>query len=387
MVEVSIVRCREISKLKAIEKALSEAISLIGGFSSKILHNDAVFIKPNILSGRDFTSGATTNPFLIEALIDILREYGIKKITIGEGSVVGKDTLKAFKECGIDKLSARKKVRLIDLKKDDFIPIGVSNGKILKIIKIPLSIIDSDFVINIPVMKTHNSFPATLGLKNMKGIIREQDKKRFHLWGLAQCIVDLNKIAMPHLTILDGTVGMEGVGPLSGDPVNLGVLITSFDTVAADATAARVMGIEPDSIKYLRLACEQSLGTIKKQEIEIKGEKIEKVKKKFRQAEIDLEEFKKYGIKVIEKGACSGCKHTIETFLIKSKSRNQLKNIEDCSFLLGQDVRPPSQLKGRIFKFGSCTKIIDYERAVYIPGCPPQVDIVKDALKRKAVYY
>ena len=387
MPEVSIVKCKEISKSEIIEKALLKAISLIGGFSSKILRNDSVLIKPNILSDRDFTSGATTNPYVIEALINILREYGIKNIIIGEGSIVGKDTGKAFKKCGIDRLADNKKVKLVDLKKDDFIPLSVSNGKILKMIKLPKSIVDADFIINIPAMKTHDSFPATLGLKNMKGIIREQDKKRFHLWGLAQCIVDLNKVAMPHLTIIDGTVGMEGAGPLSGDPVDLGVLIASFDTVAADMTAARVMGIEPDSIKYLKLAIEQNLGTTKELKIEIKGEKIEKVKKKFRQAELDFEEFKKYGIKVIEEGACSGCKHTMETFLIKSEARNQLKNIRDCSFIMGQNVKLPRNLSGRIFKFGSCTKVVNHEGAIYIPGCPPHMDIIRDVLKRKAGHH
>jgi len=128
MPEVSIVKCKEISKSEIIEKALLKAISLIGGFSSKILRNDSVLIKPNILSDRDFTSGATTNPHVIEALINILREYGIKNIIIGEGSIVGKDTGKAFKKCGIDRLADNKKVKLVDLKKDDFIPRSVSNN-------------------------------------------------------------------------------------------------------------------------------------------------------------------------------------------------------------------------------------------------------------------
>jgi uncharacterized protein (DUF362 family) len=100
---------------------------------------------------------------------------------------------------------------------------------------------------------------------------------------LAQCIINLNKVAIPHLTIIDGIVGMEGVGPLLDDPVDLGVLVTSFETIAAYAPAVRKMGIEPDSIKYLRLACEQNMGTTKIQEIEISGEKTGKVKKKFRQ--------------------------------------------------------------------------------------------------------
>jgi uncharacterized protein (DUF362 family) len=387
MSDVSIVKCLEVSDLGKIKNNLRKAIALIGGINSRLLKNDSVLIKPNILSDLDFKTGATTNPYLIEAIIDLLREFGIKKITIAEGSIVGKNTDISFKKCGIDKLAERKKVRLVDLKKDEFIPLGIAGGKILKILKLPRSFIDSDFVINIPVIKTHDSFPATLGLKNMKGIIRESDKRRFHLLGLAQCIVDLNRIAIPHLAILDGIVGMEGIGPLSGEPADLGVLIASYDTVAADAIASRVMGIDPYSIKYLRLAEEQGLGSLDEKEIEVRGEKIKDVYKRFKLAEADLDRFKKYGINIIEGGACSGCKHTIETFLIKSESRGKIENLKGCTFIMGQNAKPPEYRNSKIFNFGSCTKKIECEGSVYIPGCPPHMDIIREAIKRKEGHY
>jgi hypothetical protein len=221
----------------------------------------------------------------------------------------------------------------------------------------------------------------------MKGIIRENDKRRFHLLGLAQCIVDLNKIAMPHLTILDGTVGMEGIGPLSGKPADLGVLIASYDTVAADATASRVMDIDPYSIKYLRLAEEQGLGSLDEKEINIRGEDIKGVKKRFKQAEIDLDRFSKYGIEIIDGGACSSCRHTNETFLLKSESRGEIENIKDCTFIMGQDAKAPKEHKGKIFNFGSCAKKAECKGSVYIPGCPPHMDIIREAMKREKGHY
>ena len=145
--------------------------------------------------------------------------------------------------------------------------------------------------------------------------------------------------------------------------------------------------MEPGQFESERLAEEQDLGTIKVKDIEIKGEKIEKVKKKFKQAQIDFERFRKYGIRVIENGACSGCKHTIETFLLKAEARDQLALVKDCDFILGQNAKPPVDPKDRQFNFGSCTKAIDCSRSVYIPGCPPHVDIVKEILKRKAGHY
>ncbi len=77
----------------------------------------------------------------------------------------------------------------------------------------------------------------------------------------------------------------------------------------------------------------------------------------------------------------------METFLIKAESRNQLKNIRDCSFLLGQNVKPPKNLKGRVLKFSSCTKVVNYKGAAYVPGCPPHMDIIRNVLKIKAGHY
>ena len=96
------------------------------------------------------------------------------------------------------------------------------------------------------------------------------------------------------------------------------------------------MDIDPYSIKYLRLDEEQDLGSLDEKEINIRGEDIKVVKKRFKQAEIDLDRFKKYGINIIEDGACSGCKHTSETFLIKSESRGKIEDLKDSTFIMGQ---------------------------------------------------
>ena len=163
--------------------------------------------------------------------------------------------------------------------------------------------------------------------------------------------------------------------------------MASFDTVALDTIAALIMGIKPDSIEYVRLASEQGLGTARISKIKVKGAKIKEVRRKFRQAEIDFKEFQKYGIKVIEGGACSGCKHTLETFLIKSEFRNQMLNIKNCTFLLGQNVKPPKGLGKKILKFGSCTKLLDQKGAAYIPGCPPHMDTIREILKKQVNSY
>lgn len=208
----------------------------------------------------DYKSGGITNPMVVEAVIGLLRDFGIKKITIGEGSVVGENSTRSLASCGLDKIAEKERVNLIDLKKDTFIPMGISSGKAFRILKIPREVAEADAIINIPVLKTHDMFPVSLGLKNMKGVIHENDKQRFHSLDLAQCIVDLNKLVLPRLTIIDGTIGMEGLGPVYGSPANMGIIITSYDTVAADSVGSAVMGIGPMETNYMKLASEQGLG-------------------------------------------------------------------------------------------------------------------------------
>jgi uncharacterized protein (DUF362 family) len=390
MSTVSITKCTNIEDVVSLKKSLSDSIELLGGFKSRILKGDSVLIKPNILVPISYKTGAITNPFLIEALIDLLRAEGVKKITIGEGSVVGIKTDESFTESGWDKLAERKEVKLIDFKKEKFIPMSVPNGKILKFIYVPESLLVSDIVINVPVMKTHDTYPATLGLKNMKGIVREKDKKRYHLWGLSQCIVDLNKLLQPHITIEDGTIGMEGYGPVYGTPANLGVIISSFDVVAADCIAAEVMDIRPDTIEYLKLAIEQGLGNGNISDIEIKGLQVKDVRKKFSAASLEEEELKKYNIQILEDGACSGCRTTLEAFIYRMQNDKLLSNIKDHTFVLGQNVNVPGNLKGTIVKFGACTKTLDIEtnnqELYYVQGCPPHPETTSDYIKTGKLY-
>lgn len=385
MSTVSIVKCTKIDGVNTLKVELSKAIELIGGFKSKILKGDSVLIKPNILAPMSYKTGATTNPFLVDALIDLLKEYGVKKITIGEGSVVGIKTGESFIKTGWDKLAEKKGVKLVDFKKDKFILMSVPDGKIFRILNVSKTLLESDIIINVPVMKTHDTYPATLGLKNMKGVIREKDKKRFHLWNLSQSIVDLNKLLMPHLTIEDGTVGMEGYGPMYGTPANLGVIIASFDTVAADTVAAEVMGVEQGTIEYIKLAAEQNLGCGNINNIEVFGCQIKDVKKKFAMVSIEGEELKKNNVRIIESGACSGCRSTLEAYIYMLQKDGLIGNIKDYTFLLGQNAKIPKDIKGPVVKFGACTRSMSIEsisqELSYIQGCPPHPDMTSLYIK------
>lgn len=379
---VSVTRCQRTDDFNSVSKAVSDSTHLIGGLESLISRGDKVLMKPNIFSPYDYKTGAVTNPHVIKALCRLAKDAGAAKLIIAEGSNVGSKTKEAFVKSGISKISEEEKAELIDLKNTKTIYMGIPNGRIFRRIEIPEVIMETDVIINVPVMKTHDVFPATLGLKNMKGVIQEKDKKRFHKWGLAQSIVDLDKLVMPQLTVIDGTVAMEGMGPAHGTPVNFGIIISSFDTVAADTVAASVMGIDPVEIEYIQLAAEQGLGCADFSQIEVVGLLIQKVKRSFKRIQLNFEAFKKEGIEICEAGACSGCRQVIKTLLV-DRLKGNLSLLKGCTLIFGQTVEIPKNIRGSLLCLGSCTRKYK-DQGEYIPGCPPHpFDLIEYLQQRK----
>jgi uncharacterized protein (DUF362 family) len=373
---VSIVRCRQTDDFESVKSAVSESLELIGGLGKVISHGDSVVVKPNLVVPADYRTGIVTNPFVVKALCELARDAGAKKVTIAESSGVWEETEKAFEKSGIKQVAEELKVDLLDLKKAETLNLPVPQGVILKRLKVPRIIREADVIINVPVIKTHNGFPATLGLKNMKGILQDTDKKRFHNTGLAQCIVDLNKLVLPAVTVLDGTVGMEGLGPVNGTPVNLGVIISSFDTVAGDVVAGMVMGIPPEEIEYIVLAGSQGLGECRLDNIEVKGLSIDEVKRPFKRIVLNAAECRKRGIEIYEAGACSGCKHLMEHLIIELEKDGRLDLIRPYAFILGLDVKIPADYRRNLIGLGACAKRYMKGKKGHIPGCPPHPEDV-----------
>ncbi|HEY5466090.1 MAG TPA: DUF362 domain-containing protein, partial [Clostridia bacterium] len=247
---VSIEKCALHDDPAAVRAAIERLLGRIGGIESIVSTGDRVLLKPNLILDRPYTTGVTTNPNVVFAMADLCREAGAKEVVVAEGSAVGTDTGAVLERLGYYEMAAAHGCRVVNFHKDTYIPVVNPMGRNIKRIRLPKTWMESDVVINLPCMKTHDALGATLGLKNMKGVIHPQDKKRFHKWGLEQCIVDLAHLTLPELTLMDGTIGLEGDGPVVGDPVGLGLLLASRDTVALDRICLLIMGFEPDEVGY-----------------------------------------------------------------------------------------------------------------------------------------
>ena len=370
---VSIVKCKPYDSLESVKPRVKEALELIGGLESLIMPGDTVLLKPNLVKPFHYSTGATTNPFLIEAVVELAREAHAGRIIIGEGSCVGVNTEDCFEACGINDIANRCNCEVVDFTKDDVEYVVNPFACKIRRIRLPRTFMEANVVINLPVMKTHGAVDVSLGLKNMKGLIQTNDKKRFHKWGLVQGLLDLIAVAMPDLTILDGTVAMEGAGPTFGNPVDLGLLMASKNTVALDRVALEVMGMTLEEVDHIRLAGEAGLGETDLDKIEVLGESIDGVRHPFARNELDHKVLEEYGIEIVAPYACSGCSNSITSYILRRERTNDLEKFRNCILVLGQNPTYLPETKTadkHVIRLGNCTRNLpDYED--FVPGCPP----------------
>lgn len=237
-----------------LEDALWNALKLF----NLDLHHRTVLLKPNLV---DYISGVETNthPLVVAAAVECFRRLGAAKVTVGEGPGHQRDTELLLAATGLGAALEDVGAEFLDLNRDDLSKVRLrSNYSGLKEMWLPQTILDADFIVSMPKVKTHHWSGVTLGAKNMFGIVPGVKygwpKNILHWRGIDRCILDITATVAVNFVIADAIVCMEGNGPLAGTARRLDSLVISDDVVAADATCARLMGFAPERISYLRSA-------------------------------------------------------------------------------------------------------------------------------------
>ena len=260
-------------------KPVFKALDLID-YKQALEGYDKVLIKVNFITDKTWNTGATTDPIVVEAIIKKLEDLPLK-IYVVESDATITNADKAFEKTGMKDMCERNDVEWLNLRYvKDKIKLNISNGEALQSIIVPRLVMESA-VISAAKLKTHINTTVTLGMKNMFGLLPDKFKGKYHMKGISKVVVDINTVLRPVFTVIDGFVGMEGRGPTDGIPVQMNLIIAGRDPVATDATAARVMGFNPYEITHIRKAYEKGLGN---SETQIIGEKLETVKRKFKQS-------------------------------------------------------------------------------------------------------
>jgi uncharacterized protein (DUF362 family) len=220
-----------------------------------------VVLKPNLVE-FEAASPINTHPAVVAAAIDAFRARGAREVVVAEGPGHRRDTEQILLASGLHEVLRERRVRFVDLNDDEIVAVRVqSDFTGFRHLYLPETVVKADLLVSMPKLKTHHWAGVTLSLKNMFGVVPGNvygwPKNALHWAGIHESVVDINStLPGPRFAIVDGIVGMEGNGPIQGKPRPSGVLIIGDDLVAVDATAARVMQVEPSKVPYLAWAGE-----------------------------------------------------------------------------------------------------------------------------------
>ena len=324
-----------------------------------------IALKPNFVVAKEASSGATTHPEIAEGVIRYLKDNGMEHIAIMEGSWVGDQTKRAFKVCGYDKLATKYNVPLYDLKEDKYVERQVEDIK-MQICQKPL--LETDFLINLPVLKAHCQTGMTCALKNMKGCLTDAEKRHFHQLGLMKPIAYLNTILKPQLTIVDAICG-DLTFEEGGNPVHMDRLIAGVDSVLIDAYGCQLLGFAVEDIEYLGIAERKGVGSTDLTKAEIHEYNTEaKTQSQFVPSRLS----QRLGKNVVADKACSACYGS----LIHALHRLDENGIKvNKKLFIGQGFKGKSEPGLGI---GSCTHCFAHSLA----GCPPTAKAMVEFLQK-----
>ncbi len=341
----------------------ADLAGLIGGREKRVA------IKPNLVVASPAEFGATTHPEVVAGIVEYLQENQFENIVIVESSWVGDRTSEAFIYCGYKELCEKYDVPFIDGQKDKWHEVDCAGMK--------LNIIDAvdsiDFLINVPVLKGHCQTKMTCSLKNLKGLIPNTEKSRFHRMGLHKPIAHLQAGIRQDFIVVDHICGdldfEEG-----GNPVVRNCVMAAADPVLVDSYACSLLHYTPDDVPYVRMAEQLGIGSAdldSAQIIDLGGfhgyagkEMKEDLPREHKILEVS------YAVNEVD--SCSACYASLSGALWRLKEEGLLDKL-DTPIGIGQGMQGKTGKLG----VGKCTKDFD----VCIMGCPPDEDKIYNELK------
>ncbi|MGA1841537.1 MAG: DUF362 domain-containing protein [bacterium] len=335
-----------------------------------------VLLKPNAGRVAPPGSGIVTNPQVIAAAIDAFKKAGAD-VAVGESPIVGVKAQEAFDAIGITPIACARGCPMIDMNARHFIEVSVPHGLVIKSLKVCPEVFEYDIIVSLPVMKMHMHTGVTLSVKNMKGCLWRRSKVELHMLPPVKdreekpidiAIADMSSVLRPHISIIDGTVGMEGLGPSAGKAKHLDVIVLSADAFAADSIACRLMGTQAEDIPHLRIGAERGYGIIDINSISVMPDNWCQWISPFSPPPVNLSiEFP--NINIHDKNSCSACQSTLLLFLKHYGDRLFDYFNPDTKINIAIGKGNTEVPKGTLC-IGNCT-IIHREKGIFIPGCPP----------------
>lgn len=217
-----------------------------------------VVLKPNLVEFDERTV-INTHPKLVHAALEAFRAAGAAEVRVAEGPGHRRLTLDLADAAGYFSTIPRFESVFTDLNLDEITRIDLAAPRSkLRSLYLPNTVLGCDLLVSMPKLKTHHWAGATLGMKNLFGLVPGGvygwPKNVLHWAGIDESIADLHRLFPKAFTLVDGVVGMEGNGPIQGTARTAGVIVAGASPPSVDATCCRIMGLDPARIGYLRLA-------------------------------------------------------------------------------------------------------------------------------------
>jgi uncharacterized protein (DUF362 family)/ferredoxin len=252
---LSVRKCHSYDE-REVSPALDALLQPLGGLEALVKPGHQVFLKPNLLCARSPEAAATTHPVLVELVSRRCRELGAR-VFIGDSPPIAIGRMEDFwNQTGMTEVAVRTGAQLVSLEREPRreIEVTVNDGPVK--LHVTERYFSADVVISLPKMKTHNLTTITGGLKNLYGLLPGTQKAQLHMRfpkgsDFAALVVEIARRLPPHLTIMDGIIGMEGNGPAGGTPCQIGCLLASFDPALIDLGFCAIIGLAPERVNVL----------------------------------------------------------------------------------------------------------------------------------------
>lgn len=368
------------SSIKQIIEVLVDAFGAIG-ISIQSLKGKRIVIKPNLVRpGREYGPGVTTDPRVVAAVCAICRDGEADDVLVGDDPGWGLASKTAYTAWDCEEVINAYGGRFVPFDDPDRYVVHVSDNVFMRDISLPGVLRNADVFINIPKMKTHILTGVSLGIKNLHGLVCDDDRMIFHRDDVEMKLVDILSARPPDITVVDGIQALEGQAPLYGKLVpRMNTIITGANPVATDAVAATAMGFDPESITHLREARRRGLGSISIDAMKILGGSISDIRHRFMPAVLSSVAVYE-GITVIEGGADSGIRSSLRHAVDRLEKEGFFDNGIPSTVLIGSfhcdslpvietpDVWLMGDRAGEIASY-----LPDAHRIHFIPGDPPHI--------------
>jgi uncharacterized protein (DUF362 family)/Pyruvate/2-oxoacid:ferredoxin oxidoreductase delta subunit len=274
--DVSIVKCADYERDRVLD-AVRRAIDLLGGMGSFVKPGDRVLIKPNLLKAALPAEAVVTHPEVLRAIIRLVREAGATAL-VGDSPGFG-ELRRVCEKSGIMDVIEEEGAALAEMSE----AVQIKNSGQFHRFEICRDVLEADAIINVPKFKTHGMMTLTGAVKNLFGCIPGRRKVQWHLNAginrdaFARMLVELCGLIKPRLTVMDAIVGMEGNGPGSGDPRELGLVLAGGDPVAIDVVCGKLVRADLALLAIIRAAAGAGIGETRLDRIRIHGEPLGEV--------------------------------------------------------------------------------------------------------------